>query len=298
MTKIPERSDNDIIESASVTALMRYLLSNENGLASNPDNLGHFFVNGKWRKYLDTPLLSRNLLQEKLPGCIYYHLVRTKNFDYSLLKWIKQEKNSQVIILGTGFDTRPIRFNKELTESRITVYEVDLRAMLTYKERVISQSIGCTLDNVIYVPCNFQKNNIIEELAKHNFKFDKPTLILWEGVTYFLTQQIFEDYLGLFKKNLEGSLKITFDYAFRDYINGNLNFYGAKELSDVLVELGEPHLFGLNYDEVEAYFDGKGYSTTVNNTSFMLEALYIKDSYGNSVGKPHAFHGMAEIVKN
>jgi methyltransferase (TIGR00027 family) len=297
MKKIPVRTDNDMIGSASVTALMRYLLSQEEGLAKNPDYLGKFFINGKWKDYLNDLASSREELQKKLPGCIYYHLIRTKTFDNSLLKWIKNEKNSQVIILGAGFDSRAIRFERLLKENNIKIYEIDLKAMLDYKKEIIENTIKTDINHVTFVACNFQKDNVIEKLSENNFDFNRPTLILWEGVTYFLTKDNIEYYLKLFRDNIHNKLQITLDYAFRDYIEGNLNFYGAKELYDILIELEEPHFFGLNYNETEDFFEERGFMTKSNYTSFMLEALYIKDNYGNTVGKPHAFHGMTEIIK-
>lgn len=297
MILAPERTDRDILESATITALLRYLLSDEKGLAQNPDYLGKFFISGKWKQYLDNPDLSKKQLEAKYPGCIYYHLIRTKKFDSSLLHWIEQEKNSQVIILGTGFDTRAIRFEKVIKENNMVIYEVDLKAMLEYKQQIIEREIKCNTDHVKFVSCNFQKDNVIEKLLQHEFDLNKPTLILWEGVIYYLSQKNIEDYLELFKNNIRNKLQITFDYAFRDFIEGNLSFYGAKELLDVLTELGEPYIFGLNYNELEEFFDKRGFITKTNNTSFMLEALYLKDTYGNSVGKPMAFQGMADIIK-
>ncbi len=298
MQTAPQRTDNDMIGSASVTALMRYLLSQDSGLSQNPDYLGRYFVGGKWKDYLKNPKTSKEELQIKLPGCIYYHLIRTKNFDASLIKWAKSEKHSQIIILGSGFDSRAIRFEKMLKENQIKIYEIDLKAMLEYKEKIINSDIKTNIDHVSFVPCNFTKDNVIERLSEFGCDFNLPTLILWEGVTYFLTQENIEYYLKLFKNYFKNKLQITFDYAFRDYIEGDLNFYGAQELHNILVELGEPHLFGLNFDEVEDFFDKHGFSTKLNNTSLMLAAQYITDRYGNSVGKPHTFHGMAEVIKN
>ena len=297
MKTLPTRTDNDMIGSASVTALMRYLLSGKTGLAKNPDYLGIHFVGGEWKKYLNDTEKSIDELQAKLPGCIYYHLIRTKYFDASFIKWAEAEKNSQIIILGAGFDSRSIRFQSILKKNNVTVYEVDLKAMLTYKKEIIESKIGGKSTNSIFVPCNFQKDNVIEKLLEYGFDLTCPTMVLWEGVTFFLTQDNIETYLALFKNNITGKLQISLDYAFRDYIEGDLKYYGAKELYNILVELGEPHLFGLNYDEVEAFFDVNGFTTKSNYTSFMLEALYAKDSFGNSVGKPHAFHGMAEVIK-
>lgn len=293
-----QRTDDDIVESASVTALMRYLMSNETGRAKNPDYLGNIFVNGKWTAHLDNPQLARENLQKKLPGCIYYHLIRTKHFDSSLLKWINNNPNSQVIILGSGFDSRPIRFKTLLTENNIKIYEVDLKALLNYKQEVIQKKLGLILDNVKYVSCNFQRDNVITRLQENDFDINKPTFILWEGVTYFLTEENNTDYLKLFKDNIKNRVHITFDYDFRAFVEGDQNFYGAEALYHLTtVELGEPHLFGLNYEEVEDFANKNGYKLISNYTSFMLEALYLRDTFDNSVGTPHGFVGIAEIIK-
>ena len=48
----PKRSDTDIIDSASITALMRALLADADGRRRNPDNLAKYFVRDRWAEYL------------------------------------------------------------------------------------------------------------------------------------------------------------------------------------------------------------------------------------------------------
>ena len=98
-----------------------------------------------------------------MPGTLYYLLLRTKYFDRSLKDWISRNPDSQVVFLGTGFDTRSIRFAKELKDAR--VYEVDLKAMLDYKKDVINRNgLETTTSNKIYVPINFHIENILEKI--------------------------------------------------------------------------------------------------------------------------------------
>ena len=40
---------------------------------------------------------------------------------------------------------------------------------------------------VTFVPVNFELQNWVDELCKHGFKLATPTLVLWEGVTMYLT---------------------------------------------------------------------------------------------------------------
>lgn len=290
------KTHEDIIESASVTSLMRYLLSGDNTKIPNPDSYGKYFVNGKWKQYLSNKNDSLSHMQSILPGCAYYHLIRTFKFDTSLKEWAFNNKNGQVIILGSGFDSRAFRFKELLNENNISVFELDLAAMLSFKEKEIKSNnlIPCKSYNL--VPCNFNDNNLIGLLSENGIDFKKSTLVLWEGVTYFLTKEIIEKTLTDFRSAFTYKLQVTLDYAFRDYVEGDLNFYGAKELYQVLIEIDEPHLFGLNFNESNNFFNSLGYKVKENDTALVLESKYLRDSFGNSVGLPHVFNAMADIT--
>ena len=291
------KTHQDIIESASVTSLMRYLLSNSSNKVKNPDFYGQYFVNGKWEKYLEKPEQSRKEMQEKLPGCLYYHLIRTLKFDESLEKWITHNPNSQVIILGAGFDSRFVRFKEILDQQNISIYEFDLEAMVQFKKDKIIENKIAPNNAFFQCACNFNENNLFEIFFKADIDSERNTLVLLEGVTYFLTESNIQDSLSDLKRYFQSKLQITLDYAYRDYIEGDLNFYGAKELYNVLCELDEPHYFGLNFEESESYFLTKGYKTLENLSAMMLESKYLRDSFGTSVGLPHVFNAMIDIVK-
>ncbi|EJF5840151.1 class I SAM-dependent methyltransferase [Salmonella enterica] len=290
------KTHEDIIESASVTSLMRYLLSGENEKIKNPDNYGKYFVNGKWKQYIDDTEKSKQEMQKKLPGCLYYHLIRTFKFDDSLLSWLAEHENSQIVILGSGFDSRAIRFSHILDKNHTKVYEIDLKAMLDFKKQKMEENNLISNKEYYHIPCNFNDENWIKCFLKYNINREIPTLVLWEGVTYFLPEEIITSTLRELKKYFSGELQVTLDYAYRDYIEGDLNFYGAKELYDVLVEIGEPHFFGLNYEESSFFFKNLGYITKENLSAMMLESKYLRDNYGNSVGLPHVFNAMIDII--
>jgi methyltransferase (TIGR00027 family) len=288
----------DIIESASVTSLMRYLLSGENEKIKNPDHYGECFVNGKWENYLSDIEKSKQEMQTKLPGCLYYHLIRTLKFDDSLKSWLSEHKNSQVIILGAGFDSRAIRFSDTLNDSNTKLYEIDLKAMLEFKKTKIEQHNLITNKYYFHIFCNFNDSDLTRCFIENKVDTNTPTLILWEGVTYFLPEEIIISTLTELKDFFSSELQITLDYAYQDYIAGNLDFYGAKELYNVLIEIGEPHFFGLNFEQSESFFKEQGYLTKENLSAMMLESKYLRDNYGNSVGLPHVFNAMIDITYN
>lgn len=290
----PERSDTDLIDSASITALMRALLSSSEGLERNPDYLAPAFLHGSWKAALTDIEKTITYYSEKFPGGMYYHLIRTKAFDDMLLRYIANHSYSQVVILGAGYDSRAIRFHKQLNMANVMVFEVDLYGMQKHKQNLIKNA-GLDDSSVIYAPCNFQKDDLIKSLFESGLELHRDVLVLWEGVTYFLTPTQIDQSLSDISKLSERNVDLFFDYAFSDYVDGTREFFGSKELKNILNEINEPHHFGLNPADIEPFFSARGYTTIFNVTSLMLESWYLRDEFGRSVGLPHSFNGFAHV---
>ncbi|MDG2952067.1 class I SAM-dependent methyltransferase [Exercitatus varius] len=284
--KAPPREHSDFIQSANVTALMRALLSEKGGM--NPDFLAKEFVSGPLKNLLIDIEESIASVNRRVPGCVYYHLVRTKRFDETLLDWCRDNRGrSQVIILGAGFDSRSIRFNQEL--KNINVYEVDLEAMLNHKKGII-RNLNVK-NKSIYIPINFGKESLLDVFEKNNIPQDLPTLILWEGVSYFLDESTVIDILSSLRTYFYQSVKVVLDYAYRDYINGNLDYFGAPELFKELKEIGEPHVSGIDHNNIDAFAKKVDYKIYRHYPASRLEEIYLPKPL-----KMHGFHGILELV--
>lgn len=293
-----ERSDEDFIQSASITAMMRAVLNTKENL-KNPDYLAKYFVDKAWSPFLENPDSSIENLEKRLPGGIYYILIRTKYFDDSLLKWIKKNPDSQVVMLGAGFDTRALRFTSE--SKNIEYYEVDLKAMLEYKKNIIfKKSLNANgYNNINYIPTNFQTDDLFENLNKQGFDNSKPTYFLCEGITFFLGAETIDNLFENISRMTSVNVMVAFDYAFSDYIDGDLNFYGAKETYNELQVIKEPHVFGINYEDIDGFFHKKGFESLNNYTAGMLDVRYIANKYGdNFAAKSTSFFGLTELKLN
>lgn len=297
-TQTIERSDEDFIQSASITAMMRAVLNTQETL-NNPDYLAKYFVDETWRPFLQAPDSSIESLEKRLPGGIYYIFIRTKYFDNSLEKWIKNNPNSQVVLLGAGFDTRPLRFDH--LSDNIDYYEVDLKAMLEYKQNIISRESlsNKSRKNINYVPTNFQTDSVFENLITQGFDKNKPTYFLCEGITFFLNENVIEKLFLNITKLTSDNVMVALDYAFSDYIDGDHNYYGAKETYKELQAINEPHVFGVNHEDIEGYFSKKGFYSLNNYTASMLDSKYIANKYGqNQDVRSTAFFGLTELRLN
>ena len=296
--RAPERKESDVIQSASITAMMRSVLASESGKLKNPDYLATHFVNDEWRNYLQDPKKSFEMLNHRIPGGVIYMLIRTKYFDDSLRKWLKKNPDSQIVLMGSGFDTRSLRFDNSLSEAS-TFFELDLKRMLEHKKQIINNNnLNSNNIDIRYLPINFHEEDSIDVLLENGLNPNKPTYFLLESISFFLEEKTIINLLSKINESMQSETLIALDYVFRDYVEGNLSYYGAKETHAELQDLGEPHLFGLNYNEVEAFFNNVGYEVKNNYTSKMLEFGYLANQDGsNSLGSISTFFGLTEAGK-
>ena len=114
---------------------------------------------------------------------------------------------ANLIILGSGYDTRPYRM-KSLQENPIQVYEVDAPGTQIEKKKQVLQILhksgdsAGTISNIknmnvkplstaqpmpTFVSCDFASQNWMECLSKQGFDISLPSLVVWEGVTMYLS---------------------------------------------------------------------------------------------------------------
>ncbi len=210
-----------------------------------------------------------------------------KQFDEFLSDWSDKNDSGQVVILGSGLDSRSLRFEKQLQS--VDVFELDLLSMLEYKSSV-NKKIN-RVSKSKYVPINFGVDSLTSVFKDGGIATDKPTLVLWEGVTYFLDEatvlSILQELSSYFHL-----CNIVFDYAYKKYIDGDLHYYGASEIANELREIGEPHIFGIDPDSVEPFFADTAWTIQRNYTADELEKKYLNGE------KIHGFHGIIELTNN
>ncbi|KAI8895387.1 S-adenosyl-L-methionine-dependent methyltransferase [Globomyces pollinis-pini] len=110
----------------------------------------------------------------------------------------------QIVILGAGNDTR---FHR-LPNLPVDLYEVDVPTTQESKRSLLKNPNG----NVKFVSANFETESWMEKLVQAGFDKSKKTLILWEGVTYYLTKEAIKDTLQSISQCAKGS-KLVLDYG-------------------------------------------------------------------------------------
>jgi methyltransferase (TIGR00027 family) len=221
----------------------------------NPDYLAIKFLGPRERAVLpDLPMGALDLdfdtamkqLGAHLPVAVLAY--RTKVFDAALLDAV-QNGARQVVVLGAGFDSRAYRFQSQLGNVRFM--EVDYGPTQAYKKERLAEILEVIPPAVSFVPMDFTKDNLLDQLRKGGYSEQQNTFFLWEGVTYYLPESAVKDTLRFVRDHSAPGSRIAFDYFGRS--NPSVN-----NPHSLYAQWGEPVLFGFPHDSAREYVQQEG----------------------------------------
>ena len=149
----------------------------------------------------------------------------------------------QVVLLGAGFDTRAAR----LARPGVRFYEVNHPATQADKRERVAGLDGYPTGAAHHVGCDFESgDDFIELLVDAGFATERPAVILWEGVTPYLTEEAVRATARRIPAALAPTSVLVFDYLGRRMAEGTGlrdKDHGAR---DEVSGMGEPLRFGTN----------------------------------------------------
>src|SRR5207247_8617676 len=77
----------------------------------------------------------------------------------------------------------------------VSVMEVDHGPTQAYNKQRLGEILEVIPSNVSFVPMDFTKDNLLEELRNAGYSEPENTFFLWEGVTYYLPESAVKDTL-------------------------------------------------------------------------------------------------------
>ena len=238
----------------------------------NPDYLAIKFLGRRERAVLpDIPMDALDLDFDSAMKQLGPHLLvavmtyRTKRFDAALLDAL-QNGARQVVVLGAGFDSRGYRFQSQLGDVR--VMEVDYGPTQAYKKQRLGEILEVIPPNVSFVPMDFTKDNLLDQLRNAGYSEQQNTFFLWEGVTYYLPESAVKDTLHFVRDHSASGSRIAFDYfgASNPGINNPRHIYARW---------GEPLLFGFPKNRARDYVQQEGLG--VRSDAQGLESICIAE---------------------
>ncbi|NJK67376.1 MAG: class I SAM-dependent methyltransferase [Microcoleus sp. CSU_2_2] len=170
--------------------------------------------------------------------------LRTKYFDDVLSNQILAGCK-QVVILGSGLDTRAARMNGE----GVLYFEIDDRATLELKESTFKAHKITA--NVRYIPGDYVKDGLIALLKQSEFDFDLPTYFLWEGNTTLIAKKNVIFVLEQIRDNFK-DFKLSFDYMSEQVIARTTGYQDINDYIDKYESMYTPWITGFESIETLA----------------------------------------------
>lgn len=256
-----------------------------------PDHLAYLFLPLKAKFFLSLAPFRRIFIkkvQEKVPGTYEYVTARTLFFDEVFYEAINH-KVPQIVFLGAGYDTRAIRFQKLLKDTAI--FELDAPTTQLEKREKLKKSKIPIPGNLVFVPINFNTDNLEEALQSSGYDPAKKTLFIWEGVTMYIDESAIRATLSFIKHHSAEGSTLVFDYFHASVIEGRSSSYGAKELTESVSDLNEHFKFGIEEGKAQEFLAKSGFALINHYSPQEFEMKYLQDGAGNLFGKMYGFAG-------
>ena len=192
--------------------------------------------------------------------------------EQRLIEFAEKFDKCQYVICGAGMDTFAFRNN----DPRISIFELDHPDTGRYKRERISELEWNIPKNLIFVPIDFSKDDMNEELLKAGFNPEIPSFFAILGVSYYLTLSVFEQTIKKISELCQTTGKVVFDYPDETTLKEK-NAERVHTLADITERLGEKMLHGYSFSEINTVLHRYGFEIEEHETPQMIQKHYFEN---------------------
>jgi methyltransferase (TIGR00027 family) len=261
----------------------------------NPDYLAEKFVSSE---YWDSSTVKiedvrdRTWKRRLIGDCWYYAFTaRTKHID-AVLKEEGAKGIKQVVNLGVGYDTRAYRFHD--TMPNVKFFELDMPALIARKKETVAKIFGALPSYVIYIAIDFEKQSLKDALMKAGYDKTKKTLFIWEGVTYYLTEEAVDGTLKFIAEQSAPGSSVIFEYLTKSYIDHITS--EPDGTSKFVAGYGEPWIYGIDPWKIRDFLKDRGFNLLSDIGPDEMEKMYLINSNGSVAGEPCYYERIAHAM--
>ena len=181
---------------------------------------------------------------------------------------------SQYVLLGAGMDSFAWRRPDLLRE--MTIFEVDHPSTQAWKRARVAAMCLPESERHVFVPANFETEDLRDMLDRAGFDWGKPTLFSWLGVVMYLTRGAIAATLRTLSGAGPGSGIVLTYVPTPEYLDDEaLEF--LKLMEPLLAQMGEPFQEGFAPGEIEAFVRDCGHVVDENVAREDLASRYFAD---------------------
>lgn len=163
----------------------------------------------------------------------------------------------QLVLLGAGFDTTSLR----RCTTALTIFEVDAPATQAVKrpliERLLPNRHEC---QIVWVPCDFENQILHDQLLRNGFNPARASLIVWLGVTPYLTRGAIEATLADLAGLCAPGSHLIVDYIQAGVVAAHTPWRSAGRVARMVARRGEPYRSDFTQAALDALLTAHGFS--------------------------------------
>ncbi|HZN77230.1 MAG TPA: class I SAM-dependent methyltransferase [Micromonosporaceae bacterium] len=190
----------------------------------------------------------------------------------------------QVLLLGAGYDSRAYRLPR-MADAR--VFEVDHPLTQASKRRLVRAHVPAgRRTHVTFVPVDLVDGDLRAALVAAGFATDESTVVLWEGVTNYLTASAVDATLRQLAAMTGAGSRIIFTYVDSSALDGTGGFAGVEEWQAAVRRHGEPWTFGLDPAGLPDYLAVRGLTLSLDMSALDAGERYLAPMHRREPAAP------------
>ena len=187
------------------------------------------------------------------PGPRPSAIVRTRVIDDAVTA--AAARAGQCVLLGAGHDTRAHRLP---ACADLPVFEVDHPATQAAKRAAVDR-LGLDQTRVRYVPVDFERDDLRGRLDAAGFDASVPTVVVWEGVTNYLTAEAVDATLAVIRDLLAAGGLLVMTYIDARVLADPPTFPEGPRWVRAVARAGKPWTFGILPAQTATWFASRGF---------------------------------------
>jgi methyltransferase (TIGR00027 family) len=290
------RIESTTSRTAEMTCLSRACSALEtNHCYKSDDYIAPLLLPNGLKPFLHISLARRLFTKVAAPNGIYeYVIARTKYIDPAYKRALT-EQFDQVLIFGAGFDTRALRFQDAMGNSR--VFELDVPVTQQAKIMQYQKRHLVIPPNLTFIAIDFDKESLPMKLNEAGFYKYRQCLFILEGLMMYLqpksvavTFRTIQDYAG------KGSC-VVFDYIYASVLRKEGIYYGEEGIIQTVSGAGEQWHFGIEKGQIEQFLAKYAMQLIDHKDARGLEQAYFSDIKGRIIGRVNGTHCLVTAEK-
>lgn len=276
------RVETKTSRTAEITCLVRGLSNLEKRKSYHSDDIiAPVIMNSLVRFLIRTPVFNRLFLAKYPQGMYEYVIARTKFIDQEFKQALEQGV-AQILVFGAGFDTRAVRFANLANSTRI--FELDVPVTQKAKLQRYAQTGVISPENLVYVPIDFERQNLKEELERAGFQNGLTTLFVLEGLTMYLQPESVDGAFRVIAECAGPGSQLVFDHIYASVLRGENLYEGEGALTRGVTENGERFCFGIEKGQVNEFLRPYGFTAQKVMDAEALQNRFFQDTAGRVNG--------------